>query len=195
MNNFEQTLREMQQHRMKTPNEGFRINIGEAKNVLHEALRYFLALEGRSLQWLPEYDHVADWLADNGGRGLFLYGNCGRGKSLLVRYALPAILLQQCRKVVAVYDIQEMNADPDGVMKKSLIALDDIGTEEPINHYGNRRLAFAEIVDVAEKQSKLLLVSSNLNEVQLRQTYGDRTLDRIRATTERILFRGESMRR
>lgn len=195
MNSFEQTIREMQQHRMKMPQQPQQIQIADSQTVLRSALSYFLHLEGRQIQWLPEYDEVANWLADNQGRGLFLYGNCGRGKSLLIRYVLPAIILQHCRKVVSVYDIQEMNAHPDEVMSKTLIALDDIGTEEVINHYGNRRLAFAEIMDVAEKQNKLVLISSNLNEQSLRTTYGDRTLDRIKSTTRRVLFRGDSLRK
>lgn len=194
MNNFDQTMQEMQQHRMKTPQAKQAIRVPGSVSVLREAIAYFLGLEGRKMHWLPEYEAVARWLTDNEGRGLFLYGNCGRGKSLLVRYVLPAIILQCCRKVVSVYDVREMNATPDEVMSKRLIGLDDIGTEEVINHYGNKRLAFAEIMDAVEKQNRLILVSTNLNEQQLRTMYGDRTLDRIKSTTKRVLFRGDSLR-
>lgn len=194
MNSFDQVLREMQRHRMKIPQTRIQIKLKQPQRVLSEVMSRFLNLEGRPMKWLNEYNEVVEWLSDNKGKGLFLYGNCGRGKSLLVRYVLPAILLKECQKVVSVYDVREMNADPDGVMVRALIALDDIGTEEVVNHYGNRRLAFAEIVDAVEKQNKLLLVSTNLNEGELRAMYGDRTLDRIKAVTRRVLFRGESLR-
>ena len=127
-------------------------------------------------------------------RGLFLFGNCGRGKSILCRFALPAILLKYCRKVVTVLDIQDMNRDIDLALSKHILSLDDIGTEEISVKYGERRLAFAEIMDAAEKQGKLVIVSTNLGESELRERYGDRVLDRVRAITTRVLFTGKSLR-
>ncbi len=68
--------------------------------------------------------------------------------------------------------------------------LDDIGTEEVSNVYGNKRLAFAEIMDSAEKYGKLVIVSSNLTVAEIKKRYGDRVLDRVVATTKRVLFEG-----
>lgn len=185
----------MMKHRMKVPGQKLFIRIPDAKTVLREALSYFLALEAKQMVWLPEYDYIAHWLTDNQGRGLFMYGNCGRGKSLLTRYVLPAILLRHCRKVVSVFDIQDMNKDIDYVMTKTIISLDDIGTEEISNKYGNKRLAFAEIMDSVEKCNKLAIISTNLQADEIKQQYGDRVLDRILSTTTRVLFQGESMRK
>lgn len=195
MNAFNNIVDEMRRHQMKLPTQPETFCLPEARQVLADALNCFLAMEGHPLVWLPEYDEVADWLTNNGGRGLFLYGNCGRGKSLLTRYALPAIYLKHFRKVVSVYDIREMNRNLDLLLTRHYIALDDVGTEEVINHYGNRRLAFAEVMDVAEKQNKLVIVSSNLQERDLAERYGDRTVDRIRSTMRRILFAGQSLRK
>ena len=195
MYSFENTIEEMKRHGMRLPNDKVQINIANAERLLHHAFSYFLKSEGREMIWLPEYDRVADWLTDNKGKGLFLYGNCGRGKSLLCRYVLPAILLKCCQKVVSVFDIQEMNRDIDYVLTKHIIALDDIGTEEQSVKYGERRLAFAEIMDMAEKRNMLVIVSSNLLAADIRSIYGDRVLDRIKATTRRVFFDGESLRR
>ena len=138
---------------------------------------------------------MSDWLNDNQGRGLFLYGNCGRGKTVLARYVIPAILLKYDRKVVNCFDAQEMNTNLDEVLKKKIVCIDDIGTEEVSVSYGNKRLAFLEVVDAAEKHGKLLIITSNLNQEQLVQKYGDRTMDRIISTTKRVLFKGKSLRR
>ena len=191
---FDDIVKEMRDHGMKLPNEKVFISIPNARTVLQNAMRYFIGFEHREAVWLPEYDRVAEWLSGNKGRGLFLYGNCGRGKSVLCRFALPAILLKYCRKVVTVFDIQDMNRDIDTVLSKHLISLDDIGTEEISIKYGERRMAFAEIMDAAEKQGKLLIVSTNLNDKDIRERYGDRILDRIVATTTRVLFTGKSLR-
>lgn len=193
--NFSSVIEEMKSHGMKLPSGKVCIAVPNAKEVLSNAMRCFISLEGKQAVWLPEYDKVAEWLADNKGRGLFLFGNCGRGKSILCRYALPAILLKYCRKVVSVFDIQDMNRNIDFVLSKHIISLDDIGTEELSVKYGERRMAFPEVMDVAEKQSKLVIVSTNLGANELKERYGDRVLDRIRSVTKRVLFDGKSLRK
>ena len=195
MRNFDEILNDMKSRGMKTPGDKVPIRVPDAKNVLRHVMGQILSREGRELQWIPEYDKVARWLSDNQGRGLFLFGNCGRGKSLLCRYAIPAILMECCRKIVSVYDIQEMNADIDGALRKKIVALDDIGTEEVSIKYGDRRMAFAEIMDMAEKNGNLVIVSTNLDAEKLKNRYGDRVLDRIKSTTARIMFEGKSLRK
>lgn len=141
---FDAIVEEMKAHGMKLPSDKVYISVPNARTVLQNAMRYFLSLERRQAAWLPEYEKVAAWLSSNCGRGLFLFGNCGRGKSILCRYALPAILLKYCRKVVTVFDIQDMNRDIDLALSKHILSLDDIGTEELSVKYGERRLAFAK---------------------------------------------------
>lgn len=195
MYGFEKTAEEMKRHGMYLPGTKVNIHVPDAQRVLKDAFAYFLSAEKRKAVWLPEYDEVADWLTDNKGRGLFLYGDCGRGKSLLCRYILPAILLKYCQKVVSVFDIQEMNRNIDYVLSKHIVGLDDIGTEQQSIKYGERRTAFAEIMDMAEKRNNLVIVSSNLFASGIQSVYGDRVLDRIKSTTRRIFFEGESLRR
>lgn len=185
----------MQAHGMVTPEDRVFISIPEARKILYSAMSFFIGKEGRKVEWLPEYEKVAEWLSNNKGRGLFLFGNCGRGKSVLCRYALPAILLQFAKKVVNVFDIQELNGDIDNVLSKHIISLDDIGTEELSIKYGERRMAFAEVMDAAEKKGKLVIVSTNLTMEELQGRYGDRVLDRIKSTTKRVMFVGNSLRR
>ena len=192
---FSSVIEEMKAHGMKLPSGKVFIAVPNAKEVLENAMRYFISLEGKQAVWLQEYDQVAEWLGDNQGRGIFLFGNCGRGKSILCRYAIPAILLKYCRKVVSVFVIQDMNRDIDLVLSKHVVSLDDIGTEELSVKYGERRMAFAEVMDAAEKQGKLVIVSTNLGANELKERYGDRVLDRIRAVTKRVLFEGKSLRK
>lgn len=194
MTDFDKTLYTMQIHGIKVPGPRIYINIQGARQVLRDALAAFLNLEGRLMQWLPEYDEVAAWLSDNQGRGLFLFGDCGRGKSLLCRYVLPAILLNHCQKVVSVYTMHEANSNIDAVLSKRIVSLDDVGTESVSIQFGQRRIAFAEIVDAAEKDNKLLIMSSNLNAGEISSYYDVRVLDRIKAITRRIPFEGQSLR-
>ena len=197
MNNseFSNVVEQMRAHGMKLPVEKVNISIPGAKEILLNAMKYFIGCEGKELIWLPEYNSVANWLENNKGRGLFLYGNCGRGKSILCRYALPAILLKYSRKVVSVFDVNDLNNNLDEVIKKHIISLDDIGTESVKNNYGEKRIAFAEVMDAAEKFGKLVIISSNLGKDELIERYGERVFDRIISTTDRVIFKGESLRK
>lgn len=167
------------------------ISIPDAKRILWNGLNYFVG----KAEWLSEYEEVSNWLSDNKGRGLLCYGNCGRGKSLICWKIIPLLLNHYCHKIVACYDAQQMNADIDAVKQKHIIYIDDIGTENVSVKFGEKRLAFCEIVDEAEKRGKLLILTTNLSLDEISQKYGERTMDRLVAITTRVKFKGESLRR
>jgi len=195
LNAFESLLNDMKSRGMKVPPEKTIISVRDSENILKYYMRYFIEREGVEFLWIEEYNEVAEWLGNNKGRGLFLYGVCGKGKTILSRYVIPAILLKYCNRLVSVFDINELNADIDFVLSKKIISLDDIGTEELSIKYGERRNAFAEVVDNAEKHGKLLIISSNLDSAGLERIYGVRVLDRITHITKRVAFNGKSFRR
>ena len=168
------------------------ISVPNARNILWDGIRYFT---GKNAKWLPEYEEIASWLTGNEGRGLLCFGNCGRGKTLICGKILPLILNHYCQKVVNCYNAQQMNADLDAVKQKHIIYVDDIGTENLSVKYGEKRLAFAELADEAEKKGKLLILTTNLSIDELREKYGERTIDRLRAITKSILFSGKSLRK
>lgn len=167
------------------------ISIPDAKNVLWNGLKYFTG----DAEWLPEYEEVAHWLSNNDGRGLLCYGNCGRGKSLICWKIIPLLLNHYCRKIVSCYDSQQMNANIDAVKSKHIIYIDDVGTENLSVKFGEKRLAFCEIVDEAEKRGKLLILTTNLSLDEISQKYGERTMDRLVAITTRVKFKGDSLRK
>lgn len=193
-NEFAEIYKNMQAHGMKTPTPKVLIRVPNAKVVLRNALTYFLSLEGKELVWLPQYDLIGDWLEDNKGRGLLLYGSCGNGKTFITRYVLPAILLKYCNRVISSFDMVDANREPDKVLQKHIIALDDIGVESDSVKFGEKRSIVPEVLDATEKYGKLLLLTSNLGAEDLIKRYGNRSFDRILAVTKRIEFNGKSFR-
>ena len=168
------------------------IAIPNAKDALLSGLKYYL---GDKAEWLPCYDEVAEWLSGNDGRGLLCYGSCGLGKSVICGKIIPVLLNHYHRKVVSIYEADSMNSHIDSVKEKHILYIDDIGTEGESVKYGERRMAFPEIVDAAEKKGKLLICSTNLALADLKAQYGERTTDRLKAITRQVLFTGNSFRR
>lgn len=189
---FQQAIENLRRTGFNPMPDRVQIRIPNAKEILWAGLKHF---EGENAKWLKEYEGVAKWLEHNEGRGLLCYGNCGRGKSLICWKIIPLLLHYYHRKVISCYDSQQMNADIDEVKSKHLIYIDDIGTENVSIKYGEKRLAFSEIVDEAEKKGKLLIITTNLSLEEIEQKYGERTMDRLVAITKRVKFLGESLRK
>lgn len=170
------------------------IRIDNAKLLLCNGLKYYC---GEGAVWQQEYEEVAEWLTDNKGRGLWLCGECGRGKTLIGAKILPVLFnfYHFPRKTISLYDAKDLNSKFDDIVKKHIIYIDDVGKESVEVNYGNRNLRFPDIVDEAEKKGKLLMFSTNLSQEKMVEKYGERTVDRLRAITKKIVFRGKSLRK
>lgn len=190
--NFRKTIEELRDTGFNPIPNTIRVSIPNAKETLMQGIRFYTVDD--AAKWLPEYDAIAEWLSDNKGRGLLCYGNCGRGKSLICCKILPVLLSHYHRKVMSVCDAQHMNSNIDAVKAKHIICIDDIGTEEASVKFGERRQAFPEIVDEAEKRGKLLVATTNLTISEIKEKYGERTVDRLVAITKAVHFHGESLR-
>jgi len=194
MMNFNEIIEEMIRHGLPVPEKGVQVSVPNAKELMRDMLNEIISRENRRMVWIKPYEQVAEWLTDNKGMGLFMYGNCGLGKSLLARYVIPALMLKYNRKVVSVYDTNTMNANIDEVLSKKIVCIDDVGTEDLSVRFGEKRLAFAEVMDVAEKKRNLIIATSNLTIDEILERYGERVLDRIKSTTKRVVFTGKSFR-
>lgn len=192
---WKDTLTDMREHGMKLPYVMPQINVPNAHNILKSAFEYFIGLEGKKAVWLKEYDLIADWLTDNQGRGLLLYGKKGNGKSVMARLVIPAVLLKCLNKVVHAYDMNEMDKYLDEALSFTFVTLDDVGTESEVIVYGKRRKAFNELMDNAEKYGKMLIVTSNLSKDDFMNDYDDRVFDRMSKTMRLIPFNHESFRK
>jgi len=172
--------------------EPVNLHVPNAVPALRAALEYFI---GRDFVWLPEYNQVADWLNDNRGRGLCLYGTNGTGKTVLVQKVIPALILRYCNKIVGCFNYYDLNTDADKIVNRRLLSIDDAGLESEGIIFGNKRWVFPEIMDIAEKRNNIVIFSSNLNGQGFSEKYGVRTFERIVATTKRIEFNHSSFRK
>lgn len=171
------------------------VQITNAKQKIIDLCDIFLSRFNRRFEWRKEYQPIADWLENNENKGLFVYGNCGVGKTMICRYAIPAIILSEYRKVMRPVDAVSLGDRLDDVKKMPLLMIDDVGAELGDSvKYGERRSPFSEIMDNAEKKGTLLVITSNLDGTKLEERYGSRTLDRVKSMCKRVMITGKSMR-
>lgn len=144
---------------------------------------------------LPEYELVAKWMSDTKGKGLFLTGDVGLGKTSIINHALPALFMANFNKIVNCYHADDVHKKLTDISKKKFIAIDDMGTETIANDFGTKYESVAKIIEKAESEHKVLFISSNLNSTDFIERYGVRTFDRIMRLCKVIKFTGQSLRR
>lgn len=191
LNDIYQSMKEVD---MKLPVEVESFFLPNAKEIFENAFKYFLSFQNKTYSHLPEYNEIISWLELSQSKGLFMYGHCGRGKTMIGRYVIPGIFMKYHRKIITSYDVGELDTKIDEALKLHFLSIDDIGTETMSVNFGKKRMPFAEIMDSAEKYGKTIILTSNLNGDDLVKRYGDRVMERIKATCKRVLFSGDSLR-
>ena len=111
--------------------------IPEARTHLWSGLQYFC---GEDAAWTQDYEPIAAWLSDNKGKGLLMSGSCGTGKTLIGSRIIPLLLYHYCNKLMVFqYPAQEINCKVDEILRQKIIYIDDVGKENMLNSYGNKR--------------------------------------------------------
>lgn len=159
------------------------------KELIDEGMKFYVG----EYKWLPAYDDIVSWLADNNGKGLLCVGDFGLGKSLICEKIIPAMMRGWGWEVfcVSAYD---MSKRIDEIKLHDVVVIDDFGVEGESVIYGERRHIFNEIVDWAEKNGVMLILTSNLSVEDMKAKYGDRVVDRLNKITHPVIFYGESLR-
>lgn len=196
MINLNQAITELKAQKVNVKRSPIKLsfgNKGECRKLFEEAFRS-VDESIKEYKRLPEYDQVIDWMTDNEGKGLFLTGDCGRGKSNIITGVIPTIFFMKFGKIIrpiSAYDIPETISS---LVKKRIVNIDEIGVEPVISDYGKMYEGFNRVIDAIEAKIGLLFVSTNLTGVQMLSRYGERTMDRINRLCRIVKFEGESLR-
>lgn len=149
-------------------------------------------------------------------KGLFLGGNFGVGKTWMMK------LFQRNQR--QVYTIQNAKAiadmferDGDESMKQFIespklpsndasnffhqvmgLCIDDMGTEDIKNHYGNKKNVVGDLIELRYARNQtghLLHITTNLTGQQMSDFYGGRVASRLRECMNIIDFIGSDLRK
>ncbi|MCW3784905.1 hypothetical protein [Plebeiibacterium sediminum] len=190
-------LERLKQAHINPVRKAKKFSFGDFKYCRQILYQSFISTDGtvQKLEWLPEYDKVAEWMVDNQGKGLCMVGDCGRGKSSILTGVLPLIFNIKFNKNVHVYPAEEMPEKIQEILTRPIIAIDELGVEPMLNNYGEKYEAFNRIINLAEKEMRLLFITTNLTKDQILQRYDIRTWERINRLCKVVRFEGESYRR
>ena len=170
----------------KTPK---RINNAWGRELIDEGMSFYVG----KYTWLQCYDEIVEWLADNGSKGLLCVGDFGLGKTVICTQILTAMFDEWKWDYICV-SAYEMSRKVDEVKKHEIIIIDDFGVEGESVVYGEHRHIFNEIVDFAERNGIMLILTSNLSVEEMQIKYGVRTVDRLKKITKAVVFEGKSLR-
>lgn len=160
----------------------------------------------KDFQWLPEYDEILSWLVDNKGRGLYMTGDCGRGKTNIILGVLLPFYKMRFNTFLPGYHATQLTDrvsqqwedrfrwNYEQYRRWKVAYVDELGTERMINDFGEKFEPFNEILNVAEQKLNVLIISSNLSGDDFLKRYGDRTMDRIKRLCKIVAFKGDSLR-
>jgi len=158
-------------------------------------------------EFIPEYEEIINWMTDTKGKGLLLMGSCGRGKSIIINGLIPILMKMKDRTVHPIH-AQNFYFTPlfstgnwacpsclEYLLRTGYPIIDELGVEGLKNDYGEKTEGFNLIINNAEVTCKPVFVSTNLNDAQIINRYGERTLDRLGHLCRIVTFSGPSLRK
>ena len=136
-----------------------------------------------------------------------LYGKVGTGKTTMMK-ALANLLRQNsgsydvayCTATSFVEQFTLLQEDKASryydYAKAKVLCIDDLGSE-PVRYinYGMERTPILDVLYHRYDMQQLTIISSNLEDQELRDRYGERFADRMAESYDRLYYSGESYRK
>lgn len=190
---FTDAINEFNNRNINIDPHPFHFRIFNPKISLLEGMR---AVMHHDVVWLNGYDEIVDWLNDNYNKGLLLIGPTGVGKTEICMKVIPLIFWAVLKRIISRFSATDLSNPKNykEAMTNTLLVVDDVGTETIYNNYGTQHIVFSEIVDRIEKDGVLLIANTNLNDIELQNKYGIRTMDRIRGNMRIVIICEDSLR-
>lgn len=155
---------------------------------------------------------VAEFLCSNTGRcGLMINGQCGNGKSTMIKavqsafnilnsastntpLTIPPIYL----RVTPAYKLTSpdyTHADLNNDKGARLLALEDLGNDSVcVNNYGNKTNPIHDLIEHRYDNFLFTFITTNLTNKSILERYGERINDRLNEMCEIIHFGNSSYR-
>lgn len=147
----------------------------------------------KGFKWIPEYNNLVKYLCHTGHKGLCLMGECGTGKSTILKYVIP-IAFRGFDKILTPESCYHLHHKYDKIIPRRYILLDEVGKEREGNDFGIRYNMIANIFGLAEDEKKALFITTNLKLKDIPTKYGEAAFDRFPKLFHVIDFKTSSLR-
>lgn len=155
-----------------------------------------LTVDENTFQMLPEYKEIIQWLSKSEGKGLFMTGSNGRGKTAILKGVIPLIFKSRDYELRAINSTQiDIKKFDEYLRSKFAILIDEVGKDRISNDYGTLKDPVESAIDHCEDVLKLLIITSNLTEKQIVERYGQRTSSRLKRLCKLVVFQGVDLRK
>lgn len=189
--------------------------MGQVVKLIKAALKTEIAYRKGAYKESAEQElyirQVAEWLtSENRQFGLLICGQCGNGKTTLMRavctvinilglkdaYGEPwRITLTTAKELARLSKQRDMWDKYKSLMQVSMLAIDDMGFEPgEVLDYGNVVSPMVDVMEARYDGQLFTLVTTNLSPEQIREKYGVRIADRFNEMMKKIVFSNGSFR-
>jgi DNA replication protein DnaC len=134
------------------------------------------------------------------GKGVFLTGNVGTGKTLIINTIIQ-IIQELTNKRITVFHAKEVHSrvskqDDEKYYHKRPLFVDDIGKEpNVVNSFGTKTSPIADLFAARYDLGAWTFATSNHTKPDLIKLYGESTVDRFREMFNVIPLTGDSRRK
>ena len=209
---FAQVLDLQQKNSTDLPASKFRSikpDIQTVRSFLSARYKALVESRGKTVLWdeqtLTAIDYAALWLFSPQRDGLLLYGKYGNGKTTIL-ICLKELFSKDRTSDRILFTtpamvIRDMNSPPSDISlynqccNVDILLLDEVGAEDKTAVvWGNRCTPLQDILVYRYDRRRITVLSSNCDNGELLERYGERVMDRIKESYTRILFSRRSYR-
>ena len=155
-------------------------NAEDLKKCVIAKLLYELHF-GEQAHWVRQYEHVADWLIDNDGKGLLMY-NAKSALIVAIKNSI-AMLYQGCATDSIIFKAANMKQYLREMLQTFMLFIEDNGKEPD-----SMLQELQTIVENREKQGGLLIIQTAQSRTEFLSKYGEDLTTRIERLCKRIDF-------
>ena len=195
-----------------------RISKSNIESCFKNTFKNYIVQSGNAFQVTQEAKdnsmRIIDWLYFQQKPFLILQGSFGNGKTSSAKSIMKVIRsnnfklrssendtdakdlsMAEFDAATLFEDLVYKRIDKDKLYTMPVLFIDDLGVEPACyNHFGTVLTPIQDLIRARYDRGLITVITTNLTAQMIRESYGERIFDRLKESSERILFMQDSFR-